>query len=132
MTKGTFEMSGWVFFAAIMLIFAGLFRLGDAIWAFGYDGAVPEALEGALLGTDLSVYGWWWLAVAALLFFSGIALFSGSQLGRWIGIIAGFVSAFGAMTWMPYYPIWSATHILIAILVVYGLAAHGSRPAHQL
>jgi hypothetical protein len=28
---------------------------------------------------------------------------------------------------MPYYPVWSLTYVLIGVLVVYGLAAHGGR-----
>jgi hypothetical protein len=28
---------------------------------------------------------------------------------------------------MPYYPVWALTYVLIGVLVVYGLAAHGGR-----
>jgi hypothetical protein len=33
-----------------------------------------------------------------------------------------------AIAWMPVYPVWSLVYILIGIFVIYGLAAHGSRP----
>jgi len=28
---------------------------------------------------------------------------------------------------MPYYPVWSLTYVLVGVLVIYGLAAHGGR-----
>lgn len=33
----------------------------------------------------------------------------------------GFISA---IWWMPFYPIWSLTYIVIGFLVIYALAAH--------
>ena len=53
----------------------------------------------------------------------------GSQFGRWIGIIAGAGLAVSSIWWMPYYPIWSLGYILLGVLVVYALAAYGSRDA---
>jgi hypothetical protein len=50
-----------------------------------------------------------------------------SQFARWIGIVAGAVLAISAFWWMPYYPVWSLTYVIIGVLVVYGLAAHGGR-----
>ncbi len=53
---------GWLFFAGTILGMAGIMRLFDALWAFRYDGVVPDELEGAVLGTSLSSYGWLWLS----------------------------------------------------------------------
>jgi len=54
-----------LFFAGTILGVAGIMRLFDALWAFRYDGAVPDELEGAVLGTSLSSYGWLWIVVRA-------------------------------------------------------------------
>lgn len=118
---------GWLVFAGIALMVAGVMRLFDAIWAFRYHGAIPQNLQNALFGTSLSTYGWLWLVVAIILFVSGLAVMVRSQLGRWIGIIAGAIGAISAIWWMPYYPIWSLTYIGICVFVIYGLAAHGQR-----
>ena len=67
-------------------------RLFDALWAFRYDGVVPDELEGALLGTSLSTYGWVWLIVGVILIVSSFAVLNRSQFARWIGIIAGAVA----------------------------------------
>jgi hypothetical protein len=118
---------GWVLFAAIVLITAGVMRVFDAIWAFRYHGALPENLEDAIFGHSLKTYGWIYLLVAAVLIASGFLVLSGSQLARWLGVAAAALGSISAIWWMPYYPVWSLTYIGIGGLVVYALVAYGGR-----
>ena len=97
------------------------------MWAFRYDGIVPDELEGAVLGTSLTTYGWVWLVVGVVLIVSSFAVLNRSQFARWIGIIAGALLSISALWWMPYYPVWSLVYILTGFLVVYGLAVYGGR-----
>lgn len=117
--------AGWLFFAGTILGVAGLMRIFDAIWAFRYDGAVPDALEGAVLGTSLTTYGWVYLIVGVILIGSSFAVLNRSQFARWIGIIAGALMVISAIWWMPFYPVWALTYILLGTLVMYGLATYG-------
>ncbi len=126
--KGT----GWVAFAAVVLVTAGIMRIFDAIWAFRYQGTLPANLEDAIFGHSLNTYGWVYLVVAAILLVAGIAVPSGSQLARWSGVAAGIVGAISAIWWMPYYPIWSLTYIAIGVAVVYALIVHGGRPGEPV
>jgi hypothetical protein len=119
--------SGWIAFAGIMLIIGGVMRFFDSIWAFSYHGTLPSNFEGALYGHSLKTYGWVYLAVAIILFLAGLGVFTGSQVARWIGIIAAAIWTISSIWWMPYYPIWSLTYILVAVLVIYALAAYGQR-----
>lgn len=116
---------GWVVFAAIVLITAGIMRVFDAIWAFHYDGVLPENLQDAIFGHSLNTYGWIYLVVAAVFIVCGFLLFSGSQVARWVGVAAGAIAAISAIWWMPYYPFWSMTYVGVGGLVVYSLVAHG-------
>ena len=118
---------GWVAFAAIVLIIAGIMRLFDALWAFSYHGALPDNLEDAIFGDNLKTYAWFHLIVAALLVASGCLVLGGSQLGRWVGIVAGAIGAVSAVWWMPYYPVWSLTYVGIGTLVIFALVVHGGR-----
>ena len=118
---------GWLFFAGTILGMAGIMRLFDALWAFRYDGVVADELEGAILGTSLSSYGWLWLIVGILLIVASFAVLYRSQFARWIGIIAGALMSISAIWWMPYYPVWSLVYIMAGFLVVYGLAVYGGR-----
>jgi hypothetical protein len=120
--------SDWLTFSAVILIIAGILRVIDAIWAFGYHGALPDGLQGALLGHSLTTYGWIWLIAGVILIASGASLFGPSdrpsaEIARWVGIIAASLGAISAIFVMPYYPVWSLLYVIIAVMVVYGLVA---------
>ena len=117
--------SGWVMFAAIVLIVAGVMRVFDAIWAFRYNGALPDNFEAAIFGHNLETYGWVYLVTAVILLGAGFAVLAGSELARWVGVFAGAVGAIVAIWWIPYYPVWSLVYIAAGILVIYALVTHG-------
>ncbi len=121
------EGLGWLFFAATILGIAGVMRIMDAFWAFHYHGALPENLKDGTFGSNLKDYGWVWLGVGVLLILSSFMVMVRSQFARWIGFLAAAVGAITAITWMPYYPIWSFLYVGLAVLVFYALAAHGGR-----
>ena len=89
----------------------------------------PRSLEGAVLGTSLSTYGWAWILMGAILLVSSFMVLTKSQFARWIGIIAGGLLAISAIWWMPFYPVWSLMYVFVGVLVVYGLAVYGGRDA---
>lgn len=121
--------SGWLTFSAVVLIIAGIMRVIDSIWAFSYHGALPDGLQGALLGHSLATYGWIWLVTGVILIAAGALLFGlsdqpAAEVSRWVGIVAASLGAISAMFVMPYYPVWSLVYVIIAVMVVYGLSAH--------
>jgi hypothetical protein len=119
--------SGWLTFAGIILIFEGVMRFFDAIWAFRFDGPLPDGLQDATFGDSLTTYGWVYLIVGLILVLAGIGVLYRNQFSRWIGIIAAAIGGLSAMAWLPYYPIWSLIYILIALAVFLALAAYGGR-----
>jgi hypothetical protein len=120
---------GWRFFAGTILGLAGLMRIIDAIWAFRYKGALPNNLKDSVLGDNIKTYAWVYLLVGVVLILASFLVLSRSQLARWIGIGAAVIGALSAMTWMPYYPVWSLTYVIVAALVIYALSAYGGREA---
>jgi hypothetical protein len=114
-----------VVFAATMLCIAGFMRILDSIWAFRYNGVLPQNLENAVFGTSLTTYAWVYLILAAILIGTGILVLSRSSIARWVGIAAAGIMAITAVPWLPYYPVWSLVYIGTASLVVYALAVHG-------
>jgi hypothetical protein len=119
--------TGWLTFAGIVLMFAGVMRFFDGIWAFRYNGSLPDALQDATFGDDLTTYGWIYVLVGLILVLAGIGVLYRSQFSRWIGIIAAAIGGLSAMTWLPYYPIWSLTYIIIAVVVIMALSVYGGR-----
>jgi hypothetical protein len=122
--------SGWLTFAAIVLIFSGVMRIFDAIWAFRYKGALPDHLTDSVFGDNLTTYGWIYLIVGAILILAGIGVLYRGQFSRWIGVIAAAIGGLSAVTWLPYYPLWSMVYIFLAVLVMYGLVAYGGRVSY--
>ncbi len=121
------EPGGWLVFAGIALMVAGIMRFFDAIWAWSYKGTVSENLQNGLFGHTLSTYGWLWMGVAIVLLVCGLGVLVQSEISRWVGIVAGAFAAVSAIWWMPYYPVWSLVYVAVGVLVVYALAAHGGR-----
>ena len=120
------QHSGWLTFAAVILVLAGIMRLFDSIWAFRAKGSLDTSNSAhATLGSSVRAYGWWWLIIGILLILAGFAVLQRSQLARWIGIVAATISTLGALAWIPYFPVWSFLYGAISILVIYALAAHG-------
>jgi hypothetical protein len=122
----------WRVFAAVVLGVAGVMRFFDALWAFNYDGAVPNQLESAIFGHTLDTYGWIYLIMAAVFIASAFLVLNRSQLGRWVGVAAGALGAITAVWWMPFYPIWSMVYVMLSVLVIYALVAHGGREDSQV
>jgi hypothetical protein len=120
------EGSGWLMFASIVLVVAGVMRFFDGLWAIRTDARVPD-LDDQLLGDELSGYGWVYLIVGLILIVSGFAVYQRSQFARWIGIVAGAILTISAMLWLPFAPVWALVYIFIGISVIYGLAVYGGR-----
>jgi hypothetical protein len=116
--------SGWVRFASIVLIFAGIMRVLDSIWAFRFNGALPENLNGGILGSNLTTYAVVYLVIGVILVLTGIYVLYRSQFFRWVGVVAGIIGGLSGAVWLPYYPVWSLVYVGIAVVVVYSLIAH--------
>jgi hypothetical protein len=118
---------GWLTFAATILIFEGIMRFFDSLWAFRYKGNLPEGLQNAAFGSTLKSYGWIYLFVGLLLVLAGFSVLYRGQVARWLGVFAGAIGGLSAMAWLPYYPIWSLIYIALAVMVMYALIAYGGR-----
>jgi hypothetical protein len=116
---------GWLLFSSIALGISGVMRIFDGVWALSYHGAVPNGLQGAVFGADLRTYGWIYLVEGIVLILASAGVVVGSQVSRWIGIVAGSLVCISAIWLMPFYPVWAVTYIILGVLVVYGLAVYG-------
>ena len=117
--------SGWLTFSAVILVFAGVMKIFDSIWAFRVHKNLAPSFKDATLGSNVRAYGWWWLIIGILLILAGFAVLQRSQIGRWFGIVMAAVGGIASLAWMPYEPVWAFTYVIIAVLVIYGLSAYG-------
>jgi hypothetical protein len=112
-------------FASIMLLMAACFTgiaglvaltnsrfyIAGAVYVFG----------------DLRTWGWILIGLSLVELFAAGAVFVGRQWSRWLGILVAALNAIGQMLFISAYPWWSILIIVLNILVIYALAAYGTK-----
>jgi hypothetical protein len=116
--------NGWLAFAATVLVVSGIFKIFGALWAFKYDDELSHEVQTFLFEHDLIAWSWVWLIVGIVV---GMAVVTGSEIARYVGIFAAAVAAVTFLPWIYYKPTWTVLSVTLVILVIYGLAAHGGR-----
>jgi len=120
------EGEGWLLYSAVILGIMGIVRIFDGLWAFKYDDDFPQ-IQTILFEKDLATYGWIWIILGVLLLVAAFGIVARNQFARWFGVLVASLSAIGAMTWIPYQPVWAFVHVTLAVLVIWGLLVHGER-----
>ncbi len=117
--------AGWVMFAGIMLLIAGVLNVIYGIAAVGDSKFFVHETQYILSG--LNTWGWVTIVLGALQILAAFSIWSGGGYGRWFGIFVASLSAIGALLSIPAYPFWSLAVFAIDILIIYGLAAYGGQ-----
>jgi hypothetical protein len=113
----------WVMFAGVMLALVGILNIVYGIAAIG-DSTFFTANAKYVI-TDLNTWGWVVLVVGAIQFLAAFAIWSGAELGRWVGIISAACNAIVQMFFIPAFPLLSVTLFAVDVLVIYGLVTYG-------
>ncbi len=121
------EGGGWLFFAGIMVLIAGIL---NCIWGIAaIDKAHFFVEQKRFIISDLSTWGWIILFVGVIQVIAAFSIWAGGEFGRWIGILGATLSAIGALLTIPAYPFWALCIFGIDLLILYGLAAYGGHRA---
>jgi hypothetical protein len=117
--------TGWIAFAGVMMI------LGGALHAFyGLVAALNDDWAGFAHVGDvlLGVQAWGWIAVIVglLVVLCGFGVFSGNILARTVGVILAALSVVTNFAFIPVNPAWAVVVIVIDLLVIWALTAHGA------
>ena len=116
---------GWIAFSSAVLIVGGAFGVIDGLMAVYRSRFFSSSAVYAF--SDLKTWGWivFGLGVAAVV--SGIAVLSGREWARWLGVGVAGLNAVGQLLFAQAYPLWSLIIIGVDIAVIYGLTAYGSQ-----
>lgn len=118
--------TGWVTFAAVMLGLTGLWNCFAGIAAIS-SAHVFVANANYVFG-DLNAWGWIVLCLGIIQGLAALALWSGSEWARWLGIASAGLNALGQLAFVPAYPFWGLAMFSADILIIYALAVYaGSR-----
>ena len=117
---------GWGWFAAIVIIIAGVF---DALYGLVAILMPQRAYfvvgEGGLFLFDVSGWGWWHLILGVALVLIGLALITGATWARVVAIILVAFNGLSQLALLPVQPWWSLIVLALDILVLYALTVHG-------
>jgi hypothetical protein len=117
--------TGWVTFAGVILIINGVFSGLQGLVALTGPDTYYLSTPGALFIFDAQGWGWWNVALGALLILTAVGLFSGATWARVVAVIVAGLSAVVQMMLIPAQPWWSLIVIAIDVLIIYAVIAHG-------
>jgi hypothetical protein len=115
---------GWSAFAAYMLMMMGVFQALAGLGGILNDESFVVTQD-LILEIDTDQWGWIHLIIGAIVFFSGLGIFTGNVLARTVGVLVAIGSAVSAFVYLPIQPVWSSILIAIAVAVIWALTAHG-------
>lgn len=117
---------GWMVFAWIMLLTAGVLNIIDGIVALGRTSFWTDYGAVYVYG-DLRTWGWILLIWGIVLLIAAASVYRGGQFGRWLGITAAMINVFIQLLFIPAYPFWALFVMVLDVLVIYGLAVYGGQ-----
>ncbi|HLM49697.1 MAG TPA: hypothetical protein VK279_04055 [Solirubrobacteraceae bacterium] len=118
--------SGWVTFAGVMILIAATVNIIGGIAAI--DNSTFYTQDARFVVSDsLNTWGWFILLIGVVEILVALAIWAGSQVGRWTGVLIASVNAIAQLFFISASPFWSLGVLLIDMLVIYGLTAHGGR-----
>jgi len=118
---------GWILFAWFMLLIAGVMNVIDGIVALGRHEFFRSAGAHYVVA-NLTTWGWVVLIWGILQILAAFSVWRAGAFGRWAGIVAAGVNLVIQMVFLPAYPAWALSVMVIDIIVIYGLAVYGEQP----
>ncbi|MGZ4227308.1 MAG: DUF7144 family membrane protein [Solirubrobacteraceae bacterium] len=123
----SFKGAGWVLFATIMFVMAACLSI---IWGIAaVSGSHFFVANAHYILSDLNTWGWVMIGFGAVEALTALSIWRGGGFGRWFGIFVAGLATIAALMSIPAYPFWSLTLVALYLLVMYGLAVYGGKPA---
>lgn len=120
----------WIGFAGFMVMLSGAVTVIQGLWALDHaDSNATKFVASLLSYANLETWGWIMLTWGVIAFFAGFAVFARREWGRWVGIATATVSILLMFFWISAFPIAALAVIVIDMLVIYALFAHGASDA---
>ena len=113
---------GWITFAGIILMIAGVMDFLNGLWALD---AQDTAVDALFWNNNIEAWGWFYILIGIGLAVTGFFIF---RRAGWAMVAGVAVACFGAIAnlfWIFSYPLASVLLITLNLLVVYGLTTYG-------
>lgn len=116
--------TGWIAFAGVMMMIGGLLKAFYGLIAVINDEWVVWGNRAAVY-LDISQWGWVHIVVGLVVTLCGLGVFAGNVLARTVGVLIASLSLIVNFFFVPAYPLWAMTVIVIDALVIWALIVHG-------
>jgi len=120
---------GWVLFAGTIIAILGVLNTIYGIAGISNSKFYARGVE-YVIG-DIKTWGWVLLIVGVVQLFAAFSIWTQATFGRVIGIATAALNALVQLIVVSGAPFYSLAIFSLDILVIYGLIAHGGRPARR-
>ena len=118
--------AGWVLLGAIMIFMLGVVHVGIGLVALLRPEVLASGRAELLLPVSLTALAWFHIVLGAVAVAAGVGLMRGRGWARVTAILLAGTAALVNFAFLDLYPVWSATAIAMAAVVIYAVAAHGA------
>ena len=115
---------GFISFAGIVLILAGIFHVIDGIVGLVNNDFYVKT-DNWVFKFNVTSWGWIHIILGIIAILAGVGLFSGAIWARTVAVIVAAVSIIANFVWLPYYPWWALLVIVLDFFVIWAVVLHG-------
>jgi hypothetical protein len=119
------EGQGFVAFAAVMIALAGVLNTLYGVAAI--DEARFFVADANYVFGDLGTWGWFVVILGVVQLLAAAAIWRGAGWARWFGVLVVSCNAVLQCLWFPSRPILGMTILVLDLVALYGLLAHGGQ-----
>jgi len=116
--------AGWVTFAGVMLLIAGVLNVIYGIAAISDSSFFIN--DTRYIFSGLHTWGWVTLILGVIQLLAAFSLWGGGLYGRIVGIGAAGLSAIAALLSIPAYPLWSLAIFAVDVVIIHQIATRGT------
>jgi hypothetical protein len=115
---------GWILFAGVMMIMLGSFNAIEGFIALLNGNWLAKSTT-LPINFDYQTWGWTWIIFGSLVAIAGLGVLAGQLWARIVGVIFAGLNAIAQLLFIPAYPFWALTVIVVDVLVIWALTVHG-------
>jgi hypothetical protein len=116
--------SGWITFAAIMLVVIGVFQAIEGLVALFQDDFYAVSKNGLVVHINYTGLGWIMLILAAINIAAGLGVATRKTWARIWAIGSAILSLIVNLGFTGAYPIWTVMLVTLDVIVIYALCVH--------
>jgi len=120
--------SGWVSFAAVVFIIAGVFNFIEGL-AFLVEDNWQVLSPEDILVWDLTAWGWILIITGIVQVVVAGGVLGGAVWARALGVFIASLALLVNLISVPIYPLWGITFMVLNFLIIFALVVHGDEVA---